>query len=212
MVPDRKKREISLRKQPKQVRSTQLLSDILTAAAQVLAKEGVHRFTTARVAEKAGVSIGSLYQYFPNKAALLFRLQTDEWDQTSAMLRTILEDRAKRPLQRLREAVHAFIRSEYEESDMRVALGHAEPLYGNTPEADRLRSKGRQMVRRFVEEMLPELSPSARVLPGGILEIFLESAGKSISEQCRSPREMEAYAGAVADMLCSYFERLGARK
>lgn len=63
-MTERKNLKISSRKQPKQTRSTELVAAILQAAAQVLAKEGAHRFTTARVAEKAGVSIGSLYQYF----------------------------------------------------------------------------------------------------------------------------------------------------
>ncbi|HVJ61762.1 MAG TPA: helix-turn-helix domain-containing protein, partial [Tahibacter sp.] len=70
-MTDRQKPVISLRKQPKQARSNELMAVILEAAAQVLAKEGAQRFTTARVAEKAGVSVGSLYQYFPNKAAIL---------------------------------------------------------------------------------------------------------------------------------------------
>lgn len=74
---------ISTRKQPQQARSTELVAAILQAAIQVLAKEGATRFTTARVAEKAGVSVGSVYQYFPNKAAILFRLQSDEWQQTT---------------------------------------------------------------------------------------------------------------------------------
>ena len=91
-MTDRRKAQISSRKQPKQARSTDLVAAILEAAAQVLAKEGAQRFTTARVAEKAGVSVGSLYQYFPNKAAILFRLQSDEWRQTSDLLRGILED------------------------------------------------------------------------------------------------------------------------
>jgi len=51
-----------------------------------LAKEGAQRFTTARVAERAGVSVGSVYQYFPNNAAILFRLQTDEWRISSGCL------------------------------------------------------------------------------------------------------------------------------
>ena len=71
--------QISSRKQPKQARSAELVATILQAATQVLAQEGAGRFTTARVAEKAGVSVGSVYQYFPNKAAILFRLQSDEW-------------------------------------------------------------------------------------------------------------------------------------
>lgn len=70
--------QISSRKQPQQARSTELVAAILQAAVQILAEEGVTRFTTARVAEKAGVSIGSVYQYFPNKAAIFFRLQADE--------------------------------------------------------------------------------------------------------------------------------------
>jgi len=82
-MADRPTPRISSRKQPKQARSTELVSAILEAAVQVLAAEGAQRFTSARVAEKAGVSVGSLYQYFPNKAAILFRLQSDEWRQTT---------------------------------------------------------------------------------------------------------------------------------
>ena len=91
-MTDRQNAQISSRKRPKQARSTDLVAAILEAAAQVLAKEGAPRFTTARVAERAGVSVGSIYQYFPNKAAILFRLQSDEWRQTSDLLRVILED------------------------------------------------------------------------------------------------------------------------
>src|SRR3984893_10846481 len=101
-MADRRSASISSRKQPQQARSSELVATILEAAVQVLAKEGAQRFTTARVAEKAGVSVGSLYQYFPNKAAILFRLQSDEWRQTSDLLRGILEDGRKPPLDRLR--------------------------------------------------------------------------------------------------------------
>jgi hypothetical protein len=72
-VKTRKTAVLAVRKRPKQVRSEQLVEDILQAATQVLAREGARRFTTARVAEAAGVSVGSPYQYFPNKEAILFR-------------------------------------------------------------------------------------------------------------------------------------------
>ena len=82
-MTDRRKPQISSRKQPQQARSAELVALILEAALQVSAKEGAQRFTTTRAAGKAGVSVGSLYQYFPNKAAILFRLQNDEWRQTT---------------------------------------------------------------------------------------------------------------------------------
>ncbi len=62
------------RKQPKQERSQATVEAILTATAHILTEDGYDRLTTNRVADRAGVSIGSLYQYFPNKEALIFAL------------------------------------------------------------------------------------------------------------------------------------------
>ncbi|WP_033289239.1 TetR/AcrR family transcriptional regulator [Amycolatopsis jejuensis] len=62
------------RKQPKQVRGELTRQRILTAAAEVFAEVGYAAGTTNRIAERARVSIGSLYQYYPNKDALLAEL------------------------------------------------------------------------------------------------------------------------------------------
>ena len=62
----------AVRKDAETSRSQHLVAAILEAALQVLEKEGAQRFTTTRVAERAGVSVGSVYQYFPNKASILF--------------------------------------------------------------------------------------------------------------------------------------------
>ena len=107
-MTDRRSPSISSRKQPRQARSSDLVAAILEAAAQVLASEGAARFTTARVAEKAGVSVGSLYQYFPNKAAILFRLQSDEWRQTTGLLRGILEEGGTPPRETSRVSVKTW--------------------------------------------------------------------------------------------------------
>jgi AcrR family transcriptional regulator len=207
-MTDRRKAQISWRKQPKQARSTELVATILDAAVQVLAKEGSQRFTTARVAEKAGVSIGSLYQYFPNKAAILFRLQRDEWRQTAEMQRSILEDVQRPPLERLRALVHAFIRSECDEARMRVALNDAAPLYRDAPEARQARASGGRVVQAFMREALPEASEATRTLAGDLIKTTLSTAGKHFSESRRTPAEIEAYADAMADMFCAYFKGL----
>jgi AcrR family transcriptional regulator len=200
--------QISSRKQPQQARSTALVAAILQAATQVLAKEGAHRFTTARVAEKAGVSVGSVYQYFPNKAAILFRLQSDEWRQTSASLRDILGDTAKAPLERLRVLVHAFIRSECEEAGMRTALNDAAPLYRDAPEARERRASGSRTMQAFMREALPGASKRTRALAGDLIASTMSAVGKQFSATPRTEAEADAYAAAMADMFCAYLQAL----
>ena len=202
----RKTPKISSRKLPKQARSNQLVSAVLEAAAQVLATEGAQRFTTARVAERAGVSVGSLYQYFPNKAAILFRLQSDEWQQTTDLLSLILNDVDKPPHERLRTLVHAFIRSECEEAQMRVALSDAAPLYRDAPEAKSARATGKRTLQTFMREALPHTPKAARERAADLIGTTLSNVGKQFSESPHTPTEISVYADAMADMFIAYLD------
>lgn len=203
---ERRQAQISSRKQPQQTRSIVLVETILHAAVQVLEAEGAQRFTMARVAERAGVSVGSLYQYFPNKAAVLFRLQRDEWERTSKMLRGILENRATPPLERLRKVVHAFIRSECDEAGVRKALDDAAPLYRSAPEAHEAVKAGAAVMRAFMREVLPDVAADQRALAISLIETTIWSVGKSYSEASRTPAEIEAFAEGMADMFCAYLD------
>lgn len=176
---------ISLRKQPKQDRSRQLVAAILVAAGRVLARDGAHRFTAARVAEEAGVSVGSLYQYFPNKEAILFRLQADEWHETVGLLARILADTSRPPSDRLRTAIREFVRSECEEAEMRVALSDAEPLYRDAPEARKLRLAVTKTARAFIREALPEVSEPERIVAADVIVMSMTAVGKQVSEYHR---------------------------
>jgi AcrR family transcriptional regulator len=208
-MTERQPPRLSSRKTPRQARSTELVSAILQAALQVLAKEGAQRFTTTRVAERAGVSVGSIYQYFPNKAALLFRLQSDEWKQTSALLEEILADESRPPPIRLRRLVQAFIRSECTEADMRVALNDAAPLYRHAPEADDVRAEGDRIIAAFMRVALPHAAGKVRALAGDLVMTTLGAVGKQFSETPRTDAEIDRYADALADMLTAYLAGLG---
>jgi AcrR family transcriptional regulator len=207
-MPDRRKPQISSRRKPKQARSSDLVSAVLEAAIQVLVKEDGKRFTTARVAERAGVSVGSLYQYFPNKASILFRLQSDEWRQTSELMRSILDDAQRPPLERLRNLVHAFIRSECDEAAVRSALEEAAPLYHDAPEGKEARASAGRSVEIFMRAALPDASDVTRTKAGELMKTTLSTVGKAFSEQPRSNAEIEAYAETVADMFCAYLKSL----
>lgn len=75
------------RKSPRQARSAVTVEAIYAATIQVLLAEGVSRLTTTRVAERAGVSVGTMYQYYPHKQALLFAVVERQLDMIiTAML------------------------------------------------------------------------------------------------------------------------------
>jgi len=202
--------QIRARKDPQQGRSSQLVEAVLEAAVQVLMSEGAQRFTTARVAERAGVSVGSLYQYFPNKAAILFRLQADEWRRTTALLGGILAQRDVAPMLRLRRLVHAFVRSECEEAAIRIALADAAPLYRDAPEAAAAKAEAGKIYRRFVAEVLPDVPDDARHRAGDLIKMTLGQVGASFSATPRNADEVAAWSDAMADMFVAYLEALRA--
>jgi AcrR family transcriptional regulator len=75
------------RKSPRQARSAVTVEAIYAATIQVLLAEGVGRLTTTRVAERAGVSVGTMYQYYPHKQALLFAVVERQLEMiTTSML------------------------------------------------------------------------------------------------------------------------------
>jgi AcrR family transcriptional regulator len=76
-----------LKRQPKTKKGQETQDLILKAAAQILLKEGMDSLNTNRIAEKAGISIGSLYQYFPNKETILDQLVEENVTRRSEKIR-----------------------------------------------------------------------------------------------------------------------------
>ncbi|MEW6643068.1 MAG: TetR family transcriptional regulator [Pseudomonadota bacterium] len=210
-MPPRAKPRISLRKAPQQTRSTQLVADILEAAIHVLTRDSARRFTTARVAERAGVSVGSLYQYFPNKEAILFRLQVDEWARTSAVLRGILADRTHPPEQRLRTLINTFLRTEREEADLRAALDDAAPLYRDAPEARAIEAAGHRLFTAFFGELMPGASRRERAVMADLVTTIMGAVGDTVTAD-HSDADVTRKATILGDMLSGYFARRPARR
>jgi AcrR family transcriptional regulator len=98
----------SPRKQPQQARAQASVHAILDAAIRVLDREGLDAATTTRIAEVAGVSVGTLYQYFAHRDAILTALQDREFERALELMQSVLSDGnlAKTP----RETVTAVVR------------------------------------------------------------------------------------------------------
>lgn len=202
------KPKISARKAPRQARSSSLVEDLLEAAARVLRRDGAGRFTTVRVADEAGISVGSLYQYFPNKQALLFRLQTDEWAETWALLDEILGDTTTAPPDRLRRAIVAFFRSERDEAALRVALDDAGALFRHAPEAKLHQARAIARFGAFMAEAIPHVADETRAFAADFVLTSVVSLAERLTSQGRSRSEVDTWAKTCAESMCAYLASL----
>lgn len=86
------KMKLSPRKEAKQKRSRETVRAILEAATHILNTNGAAGLTTNHIARKAGVSIGSVYQYFPNKDSITSRLFEDFIDEQGRLVFSVLSE------------------------------------------------------------------------------------------------------------------------
>ncbi|WP_432349372.1 TetR/AcrR family transcriptional regulator (plasmid) [Shinella yambaruensis] len=111
------------RKPPVQARAGATIEAIHEAAIQVLLSEGLARLTTTRVAERAGVSVGTLYQYFPNKDALLYAILLRHFEDMAEAIERVSADGAKRPLSDLADGIaDAYVSVKIARPDATTAL------------------------------------------------------------------------------------------
>ena len=118
-------REISLRprKKPVQGRSRVTVEAIIEAAARLFVRDGYANTSTNRIAELAGVSVGSLYEYFPNKGSILLALLRRQVDATMALMRERLGAMRGRPLEVVvRTIARTTIEAHYKELDLNRIL------------------------------------------------------------------------------------------
>ncbi len=94
-----------VRRRPKQLRARQTVDAILDAIIRLLKREGFDAITTNRIAEVAGVSIGSLYQYFPDKRAIFAALHERHIEEIDRMVETTLVKHAGSSLDELIRAM-----------------------------------------------------------------------------------------------------------
>lgn len=126
------------RKLPQQDRSKVTVEAILTATARILTSEGYDKATTNRIAELAGVSIGSLYQYFPSKEALVTSLAENHANTMMEIVESKLKDLFNAPIEVvIRELVRASITAHCVDPMLHKVLNEQVPRI-NTNAEDRV--------------------------------------------------------------------------
>lgn len=111
------------RKRPRQARAAVTVDAIFEASIQVLLSHGAHRLTTTRVAERAGVSVGTMYQYFPHKQALIYALNERYLEALAGKIETTCRaQHGARTGEMVEALIDTYWRAKTERSDVTRAL------------------------------------------------------------------------------------------
>src|SRR5262249_13997374 len=160
------------------------------------------RFTTPRVAEVAGISVGSLYQYFPNKQALVFAIHSRIAGRAWVKVQGILGHPAWSAREKLGRVARMFFTAEADAvAEMGPALHEAEIYFEDQPE---YRELERQVLARFTAfagQALPGASRARVELSAQLIVTVLETVGKSVARRGLSRRMVGRWADECAEML-----------
>ena len=117
------------RRKPTQARARETIDVILRATAQVLIEDGYDRASTNRIAKAAGVSVGSLYQYFPNKQAVVAALADAHVGATLAVVERSLQEHAASPLREsIPHVIEALIASQQIDPELHRVMVQQAPV------------------------------------------------------------------------------------
>jgi AcrR family transcriptional regulator len=198
------------RKLGTQERSRATVSAILEGAARIFAQRGYTGATTNHIAARAGVSIGTLYQYFPNKEALLVALTERLLDQGEAMLQeAVVQTVAQSPSPELREVVGRFVKA-------MVAMHAKEPqlhrvLFEECPRPQRIQRRFADLMRRMGEWAGAYLSshPQVRCKDPGLAGVLVVQTLEALTHHWAirdggASRNIERYVDETVALIVSY--------
>jgi AcrR family transcriptional regulator len=193
------------RKQPRQARSVETRQRVLDAAAHVFSTHGYAAGTTNRIAAAADMSIGSLYQYFPNKDAILAALTDVHIDAGTALL----AQRAAAGLPAgLADTLRLFVRATIDNHRGDPALHRV--LFEEAPRSPALLTRLREAEQRAVAataELLrnhPEVTVADATLAARMTVATIESLVHRLITQAVDPAQLE---DEIVALLLAYLTR-----
>jgi AcrR family transcriptional regulator len=195
------------RKKPRQQRSQDTVECILDATARVLCSTGYDRASTNRVALAAGVSVGSLYQYFPSKEALVAALVDRHVEQMTSLVKAKLAEVSTAPLE---VAVRTMIESMFDahrvDPRLHKVLIEQVPRIGKLEHVVGVEREVEVLVAVFLEARKDEIRRSKLDAAAFVLCNLVEAVTHaSVLAELKDPRRSEV-ATELTDMVLRYLQ------
>jgi AcrR family transcriptional regulator len=203
-MPARAVTQFQPRKAPVQARAAVTVGAISEATIQVLLSDGMERLTTTRVAERAGVSVGTLYQYYPNKQSLLFAVLAEHLDKVASAVERACEQARHKPLaEMIRTIVEAFLAAKLERTDISQALYHYAADVGGPALAKRVGLRSRKALEAVLHTA-PDITAAPDKFAIELMFAAMAGATRHVLESGASPAMTRGLRQHLVVMCQSY--------
>jgi AcrR family transcriptional regulator len=200
------------RKTPVQARSAASVEAILKATIHVLTSVGKERLTTTRVALRAGVSIGTLYQYFPNKSALLQAALNRHLNEVAeAVERVCQEQKASTPQHMATALINTFLDAKMKDAKASAALYS---VSSDVDGAKIVQQMGVRTNKAIVEMLSTAREPITKdpQLVASMLQGAMVGVSRRLLESGSPGKQLNALRQELIFFVCAYLEACSARQ
>jgi len=192
------------RKSPVQARSAASVEAILKATIQVLLKVGKERLTTTRVAARAGVSVGTLYQYFPNKSALLRAALQRHMDEVGAVIEGVCREQSGASLEKMATAlVTSFLAAKMKDVKASVALYSVSSDIDGARIAREMNLKANRAIAAMFSTARDELSTDPQLV-SSMLQAAMAGVSRRLLESSSPETEYATLCDELVFLVCTY--------
>jgi AcrR family transcriptional regulator len=209
-LPQRAQVLLEPRKSPVQARSAASVDAILEATIQVLLRVGKERLTTTRVALRAGVSVGTLYQYFPNKSSLLQAALKRHLDEVTEAVERVCREQEGNTLQQMATAlINAFLGAKMRDAKTSVALYS---VSSDVDAAKIVRRMGVRSNKALVAMLETTCEPLARdpQLVASMIQGAMAGVSRRLLESDAPEKEFDGLREELIFFVCGYLEACSA--
>jgi AcrR family transcriptional regulator len=210
-LPHRSQIALEPRKSPVQARSTASVDAILQATIQVLLNVGKERLTTTKVALRAGVSVGTLYQYFPNKSALLQAVLRRHLAEVAEAVELACWEQHGRTLRQMATAlVIAFLQAKMKDPKTSVALYSISSDLDGAKIAQQVGTRFHKAIVQMLETASEPLTTDRRLV-ASMLEGAMIGTSRRMLESGAPEKQYDSVREELIFMACAYLDACSLR-
>ena len=202
---------LETRKSPVQARSAATVDAILEATIQVLLHVGKERLTTTRVALRAGVSVGTLYQYFPNKSSLLQATLKRHLLQVTDAVEVVCKEQKGGTVRKMVTAlISAFLKAKIRDIKTSVALYS---ISSDVDGARIVRQMGLRSNKAIVRMLASVCEPQIKdpQLVASMLQGTMAGVSRSLLESSAPEEQLETLRRELIFLACAYVNACSTR-